>query len=140
MNQLEPSVEFIIKTQTYNKLPFLGVMVQRRNSQLTTGVYRKPIDTGLYLKWSGNQPRNYKINLIKCLCTRAKRICSYDILFEQELEYCKNIFITQGYPINVVKKMICSMELNTSTKRSSENTKDCRLNSLLRIMFHDTSQ
>ena len=75
MNKLEHSIKFTIEMQTDNKLPFLDVMVERRNSELITYVYRKSTDTGLYLKWTSNQPRNFKINLIKCLCTRAKIIC-----------------------------------------------------------------
>ncbi|CAF3388577.1 unnamed protein product [Rotaria socialis] len=85
-------------------------------------VYRKPTDTGLYLRWTSNQPRNYKINLIKCLCTRAKRICSSDYLFKQELEYYKSIFITNGYPINVIKKTIHSIELSITKKKTIQNT------------------
>ena len=58
----------------YN-VAFLDVMVERRENKLITYVYRKPTYTGLYLKWTGNQPRRYKIKLIKCLCNRAKNIC-----------------------------------------------------------------
>ena len=63
MNKLEHSIKFIIEMQTNNKLQFLDVMVERRNSELIIYVYRKSTDTGIYLKWTSNQPRNYKINL-----------------------------------------------------------------------------
>ena len=57
MNKLESSIKFTIEMQTNSKLPFLDVMVERSNSELITYVYRKPTDTGLYLKWTSNQPR-----------------------------------------------------------------------------------
>ncbi|CAF4585684.1 unnamed protein product [Rotaria socialis] len=111
MNNIEPTIKFTLEIQKENKLPFLDVMIERNNLELITYVYRKPTDTGLYLRWTSNQPRNYKINLIKCLCTRAKRICLSDDLFKQELEYYKSIFITNGYPINVINKTIRNIEL-----------------------------
>ncbi|CAF1001348.1 unnamed protein product [Rotaria sordida] len=121
MNKLELSIKFTLEKQTDNKLPFLDVMVERTNSELITYVYRKPTDTGLYLRWTSNQPRSYKINLIKCLCTRAKRICSSDNLFKQELEYYKSTFITNGYPINIIKKTIRSIELNINKEKQIHN-------------------
>lgn len=123
MNKIEASIKFTLEIQKDNKLPFLDVMVERRNGELITYVYRKPTDTGLYLRWTSNQPRKYKINLIKCLCNRAKRICSSDSLFKQELEYYKNIFIKNGYPMNVIKKTIRSVELNIIKNKPIQNGK-----------------
>ena len=74
MNKLGPfSIKFTIEMQTDNKLPFLGVIVERRSSQLIIYVYRKPTDTDLYFKSTSNQHRHYKMNLIKSLSTRATR-------------------------------------------------------------------
>ncbi len=81
MNKLEESIKFTIEMQTDNKLPFLDVMVERSGHELIPYVYRKPTDTGLYLRWTSNEPRNYNINLIKCLIIRAKRLCSSNDLF-----------------------------------------------------------
>ncbi|CAF4119666.1 unnamed protein product, partial [Adineta steineri] len=117
MNKLEYSIKFTIEVQSDNKLPFLDVMVERKGGELITYVYRKATDTGLYLKWTSNQPRNYKINLIKCLCTRAKRICSSDTLYNEQLEYYKKIFMANGYPRNVIKKTIRSIELNINNNK-----------------------
>jgi hypothetical protein len=112
MNNIEPlSIKFTIEMQTNNKLPFLDVMVERTDTELITYVYRKPTDTGLYLRWTSNQPRSYKINLIKCLCTRAKRICSSESLFKQQIEYYQRIFVANGYPLNIIKKTIRGVQL-----------------------------
>jgi hypothetical protein len=112
MNKLEESINFTVVLQTNNKLSFLDVMVERLGFELITYVYRKPTDTGLYLKWNSNQPRNYKINLIKCLCLRAKRICSSAALYKQQLEYYKKVFINNGYPINIIKKTMRGINFN----------------------------
>ena len=121
MNKLEPSIKFNLEMQIDNKLNFLDVMIERVNLDLITYVYRKPTDTGLYLKWTSNQPRIYKISLIKCLCNRAKRICSTENLFKKELNYYRNIFIKNGYPINVVKKIIRKFELNINNNNNDNN-------------------
>ena len=121
INKLETSIKFTVEMQKDDKLPFLDVMVERKNSELITYVYRKPTDTGLYLRWTSNQPRKYKINLIKCLCNRAKRICSSDTLFKQELEYYKNIFVANGYRLNIIKKTIRSIELNIIKNKTLQN-------------------
>ncbi|CAF1527863.1 unnamed protein product [Didymodactylos carnosus] len=121
MNKIESSIKFTIEMQNNNKLPFLDVMVERTNTELITYVYRKPTDTGLYLRWTSNQPRNYKINLIKCLCIRAKRICSSDALLKQQLEYYKRIFTANGYPINVLKKTIRGIELGKNIVKQPIN-------------------
>jgi hypothetical protein len=106
MNKLEQSIKFTVKAQTDNKLPFLDVMVERTRAESITYVYRKPTDTSLYLKWTNNQPQKYKINLVKCLCIRANRICSSEALYAKELEYYKRIFTANGYSLNVIKKTI----------------------------------
>lgn len=124
MNKLETSIKFTLEIQNDNKLPFLDVMVERKNSELITYIYRKPTDTGLYLKWTSSQPRNYKINLIKCLCIRAKRICSSNSLFKQELDYYKKVFSNNGYPMNVIKKTIRSVELNINNKKNVSQNKE----------------
>ena len=97
-------------------------MVERTEKGLITYVYRKPTDRGLYLKWISNGPRNYKINLIKCLCIRAKRICSTDTLFKEQIEYYKRIFMADGYPLNIIKKTIRSVEYGRSNANTASST------------------
>ncbi|CAF1482133.1 unnamed protein product, partial [Didymodactylos carnosus] len=111
MNSLHPTIKFSIEVQNDNKLPFLDVMVERKDKELITYVYRKPTDTGLYLKWTSNQPRSYKINLLKCLCIRAQRICSTSTLLEQQFQYFRIMFRANGYPNNVINKVIRGVKL-----------------------------
>ncbi|CAF1438402.1 unnamed protein product [Didymodactylos carnosus] len=118
---------FIFNNEHYDQINGVSMgspiasIKKRKDSKLITYVYRKSTDTGLYLEWTGNQPRNYKINLIKCLCFHAKRMCSSNSLFKQQLEYYKKIFIANGYPCNVVKKTIRSIELSINKKQPGLN-------------------
>ncbi|CAF3835154.1 unnamed protein product [Rotaria sp. Silwood1] len=124
MNNLEKTIKFTVEVQEENKLPFLDVMVERENNLLITYVYHKPTDTGLYMKWTSNQPKQYKINLIKCLCNRAVRICSSDALLKKELDYYNKTFLANGYPLNIIKKTMRKIELNKTinTQQKLTNT------------------
>ena len=126
MNTLETTIRFTVEVQMNNKLPFLDVMIERTDETLITYVYHKPTDTGLYLKWLSNQPKIYKINLVKCLCNRAARICSSETLLKRELDYYKKILLANGYPLNVIRKATRKFELNkynTSKKNNKNDTK-----------------
>ncbi|CAF3775583.1 unnamed protein product [Rotaria socialis] len=71
MNNIEPKIKFTLEIQKENKLPFLDVMIERNNMELITYVYRKPTDTGLYLRWTSNQPLPY---YGECSLALAKKI------------------------------------------------------------------
>jgi hypothetical protein len=44
LNELNPSIKFTIEIND-NKLPFLGVLVIKEGTKITTDVYYKPTDT-----------------------------------------------------------------------------------------------
>ncbi|CAF3696177.1 unnamed protein product [Rotaria sp. Silwood1] len=121
MNALETTIKFTVEVQANNKLPFLDAMIKRQENILITYVYYKSTDTGLCLKWVSNQPKLYKINLIKCLCNRAIRICSSAVLLKKELDYYKKIFLANGYPHNVIKNTMKTFELNKHNNNNNNN-------------------
>ena len=56
-------------------------------------------------------PKSYKKNLITCLVTRAFRICSHSTTFDIELEFLRDFFLKNGFPINFINKMFrCTLE------------------------------
>ena len=56
----------------------------------------------------------YKVNLVKNLVHRARRICSESRL-QQELDKLRSIFLTNGYPIDLLRKLItCTDNCNGS--------------------------
>ena len=75
LNDLHPSLSFTMEEEKSNKLPFLGMLVERCEFSFLTSVYRKLVFTGLYLIWDSFAPRSRKLNLIKCLSFRALNIC-----------------------------------------------------------------
>ena len=69
-----------------------------------TSVYRKPTFTGMCLQWDSYCPVKYKVGLVCCLVNRALHICSDAKL--NELQYMKELFLNNGYPIGVVNKFV----------------------------------
>ena len=53
-------------------------------------IYRKNTHTGQYVHYDSFTPWNYKISWIRSLVTRAKRICSVNLLTEEinEIKKC----------------------------------------------------
>ena len=53
-------------------------------------IYRKNTHTGQYVYYDSCTPWNYKISWIRSLVTRAKRICSVNLLTEEinEIKKC----------------------------------------------------
>jgi len=76
LNSLHPSLRFTHAQESNHSLPFLDVLVERRDSEFSTSVYRKPTFTGQYLRWNSFSPHKGKINLIGTLVHRAFTICS----------------------------------------------------------------
>lgn len=48
LNSLHLSLVFTMALEENNSLPFLYVLVERKDGQIITGVHRKTIFTGLY--------------------------------------------------------------------------------------------
>ena len=116
LNGLHPSLGFTMEEEKNNSLPFLDVLVERRSSSFLTSIFRKPTFTGLYLSWDSFAPKSRKVNLIKCLTFRALMICS-DCKIGDELKTINNIFTDNGYPEDLITKVINQTVSNFNTNK-----------------------
>ena len=108
LNNLHPkSLQFTRDREKGGKLPFLDALVIRKDDGFMTSLYRKPTFTGLYTPWDSFTATRYKINLIKALVHRVKRICSPQFV-DQELNTLKDIFRKNGYPESIIERNITS--------------------------------
>ena len=104
MNSLLPSIQFTMEIETNSSLPFLDVLVTRKeNQKLGHTVYRKPTHTDRYLhKHSNHHPRQ-KTGIIKTLTERALRICEPEKLTE-ELNHLEEALKKNGYTSKEIKR------------------------------------
>jgi hypothetical protein len=75
INSIRPSIQFTMQTEVDNKIPFLDVLVIRKQSAITTTVYRKPSHTGRYLNFHLNRPPHVRRGAIRSLYRRATIVC-----------------------------------------------------------------
>jgi hypothetical protein len=61
LNQHFPHIKFKMETGKNDILPFLDVKVIKYKGKITTEVYRKKTDSGLYLQFDCNRPKPVKM-------------------------------------------------------------------------------
>ena len=105
LNGLHPALKFTIEGEKDDRLPFMDVLVKRVDGAFIRSVYRKPTFNGLYTRWDSFTATGHKINLIKSLTSRAKRICSPQTL-DAEIATLKGLFADNGYPAGVVDRIV----------------------------------
>ena len=122
LNKLHPSLKFTCEFESVSKLSFLDVLVEKSGmGGVITSVYRKPTFTGLYIVWDSFTARSYKINLVRNLVDRARRLCSPSKL-DEELERLRTLFRLNGYPEYVISKYVVVSTPVGAKEVSSEAT------------------
>ena len=96
LNSQHNDIKFTIE-KTTDTLAFLDVEIKLNDTSFDTTVYRKPTNTGLYLNFFANCPKQWKSGLILCLLHRAKLICSNNELLKNEIKNLQNLFIKNAY-------------------------------------------
>ena len=107
LNNLHPSLKFTVEHEQNNTLSFLDVRVEKSNDEIVTSIYRKPTFTGQYIVFDSYCSYLYKVNLVKNLVDRARRICSPSRL-KDELGFLKSVFLKNGYPEELLNKLLKS--------------------------------
>ena len=106
-------------------------MIIKDKTKFLTKIYRKTTFTGQYLNYQSFCSKKRKVNLIKTLYHRAYKICSKELL-DSEVDNIKNILITNGYPVDLIKMFIKS-HLNSLNKFKIFGPEKSNLTALLRL-------
>ena len=92
-----------------NKLQFLGIMIEKKDCELVTSLYRKPTNNGLLLHFQSHVDMRYKKSLIKTMLHRAYRLSSsWESVVRECEEYLKGMFFQLGYPDRLVDATVTS--------------------------------
>ena len=114
LNNLQPALKYTCEHEHDNKLAFLDVQVEKSNNSVVTSVYRKPTFTGQYIVYDSYCSHQYKVNLVRNLVGRAKRLCS-ETKLDDELEFLRSIFLKNGYPHDLLNKILQQESNNKDT-------------------------
>ena len=122
MNTQQKNIKFTIE-HSLKTIPFLDVEIKINDTGIETWVYKKPTNTNLFLNFNAMCPNKYKFGLIFCLLNHAKRICSSNFLFDDDVKLLKSVFLNNGYPNwffeNVLKQFLC---LNQRSAQYNDKT------------------
>lgn len=105
LNSQHQNIKFTSELETNSSINFLDIKISKENNKFNTSIYRKDSFTGLGIKFNSFIPRNYKINVIKCLVNRAFRICSNITFFDSEIKFLKQFFINNKFPLHVINNI-----------------------------------
>lgn len=124
INRIRQPIKFTMEKERNNRLPFLDVLVQRKEQTIETSVYRKPTHTGQYLSKLSNHSAQTKSGVTKCLLNRAKTICSTQMALKEEISNIKNDLEQNGYSAKEIQKTIDRYSTNQQMEKKDplENT------------------
>jgi hypothetical protein len=106
LNSLHPRIKFTMELESNGKLPFLDVLVTKKESgSLGHSVYRKPTHTDRYLNATSNHHPSQKRALIKTLAHRARTICDPESL-DGELGHLSGALESNGYTERQIRSVI----------------------------------
>ena len=123
LKSMHPSLKFTMKKESNHQLAFLDVFVHKTATAFLTSVYRKPIFSGLYMRWDSFCPQQCKINLIKTLVHRALMISSKCFL-DDEIELIRSTLSKNEYPSSVLDSIVQDV-LNKFVRAKRCNINKC---------------
>ena len=133
LNLMHCNLKFTVEVGT-SSLPFLDVSVKIVDSTFETSVYRKKTHTGVFLNFLTVCPVQWKRGLILCLLNRAKCICSSLMLFNEEVQNLRNMFINNCYPVRFFDYALNRMLNPTSVSDDTEDS--ISRYSILRVPYY----
>ncbi|OXA38612.1 hypothetical protein Fcan01_26646 [Folsomia candida] len=123
LNEFHPSIQFTIEYEQNDSLPFLDVMVYKKeNGIMGHRVYRKNTHTNQYLHYNSFHHPSQKISVIDSLVTRALKL-SDDTNMEEELKFVTDVLIGNHFPKSKITSRINYLRetLTNSTNKSDDN-------------------
>ena len=120
LNTLHERIKFTMELESSGTIPFLDVLVEKSTDCLSTDVYRKPTHTDLYLNFRSNHHPKTKYGVVKCLSTRALRICGDSTKINSESHKLYNIFLSLGYPHRKISNLLNNRD-NTKRIETAED-------------------
>jgi hypothetical protein len=103
LNQQSPHIKFTMETEKEDILPILDVKVIKSNEKITTEVYRKKSDSGLYLQYDSNHPKPVKNGIVNTLLHRAETHSILNVAKVREVELVKKTLVRNKYPERLVE-------------------------------------
>ena len=99
-------LNFTSDLMTDNCFHFLDVKLYVRDGQISTSVFIKDTDKGLYCSYLSHTLSQYKRSIIKTLVHRALKLCSSWKEVDVEMGRFKQVFVNNEYSLSIIDKVI----------------------------------
>ena len=113
-------LKFTVEHMTENTFNFLDLKLKfNTDGTISTGVFIKPTDKGIYSSYHSYSPEMYKRSLVKTLVLRAIKYSHSWPEFHSEISRLKQIFCNNNFPQNITENIIkntINKYINTTEK------------------------
>ena len=92
LNSYHDNIEFTYEIENDSKLPFLNVLVIRKDYEVETRVYSISTNNDIDLHWQSFSPTTWKRGTIQTLVSRAFKVCSNNQQLQNEIKHLKKVF------------------------------------------------
>ncbi|KFD47104.1 hypothetical protein M513_12014 [Trichuris suis] len=96
---------FTMEVEQHRRLPFLGTLLIRKETNISSQVYRKSTNTDHFVHYMSNHPLGVKHGLIISLVDRAYHLCDPQFL-DRELRHIKTVLHHNGYPHRLIDSTV----------------------------------
>jgi hypothetical protein len=104
INTKHPNIKFTTERESEGKISFLDILINKNEESTDTSTYRKKTFTGLITKFNSFIYDRYKDGLVFCLLYRAFKICSDRDTFGKEVDWLRELFIRNRFPVGAFNK------------------------------------
>jgi hypothetical protein len=109
LNSINEKIQWTFEVEKDGIISFLDVLVNRNEQgDFSTTVFRKATHSDRYLHFTSNHPMQHKLSAIMTLRFRALAYCSSESLLLAELQHIEKTFIANGYPAELVHRILFS--------------------------------
>jgi len=126
--QCNSVLKFTFELETNKKIPFLDVLISRKNSSLHTSVYTKETNYGDCLNFNSICPDKYKAGVIRAFLHRGYHVSSDWQTFHEEIDRIKQILTNNNYPMNFIEENVKKFLESKFSHREAGNDTDNKIN------------
>lgn len=105
LNSQHTNIKFTNEIENDSKIPFLDILIERKNGKFEFGVYRKPTDSPLTIPSDSHTPRNYKMAAYESMMHRLFNLPLSKSSFENEKLYIYEVARINGYDREEIEKI-----------------------------------
>lgn len=105
LNSLNSSIQFTMELEVDGSIPFLDLLIQRRQNKLDFGIYHKPTSTDLVIPYHSNHPHSHKIAAFNSYFHRLFNLPLSHTNFTIELNHIRQIAVNNNYPLYFINRL-----------------------------------